>query len=281
MLYKENPSAYTRCEKCRHIDRENEECKVTNDKWLVCDDAGECRQFSQEGVNMKVVPIYDVMRCGKTVLRKGVPYEVLNRYNERVELKNDLGKTKTYPIDNFEIVEDYESVNTNNAMKFSSTNTGDKVMCIDRLNGSDLTVGKIYEVLEIIGIREDVIYIKVINNKGKKVSYASEFFEKVNDDELDVDLSSKYHIPTYDKETNIGVESNDSGNNNPIKPNHYKSGKFDVIAFCFEHKLGFALGNVVKYVVRAGKKDSSKELEDLLKAQEYLNREVERVKASE
>lgn len=115
MYYKANPNNYTRCEKCKHIDRENEECKITNDKWLVPDRAGTCHQY--EGVKM----------------------------------------------------------------------------------------------------------------------------------------------------------------NNPIKPNHYKAGSFDVIAFCFEHDLDFATGNIIKYVTRAGKKDKDKTLEDLFKAKEYLERKIERV----
>lgn len=43
-----NPSNYTRCEKCKHIDRENEKCKITNDNWLVSDRADTCHQF--EGI---------------------------------------------------------------------------------------------------------------------------------------------------------------------------------------------------------------------------------------
>ena len=59
---------------------------------------------------------------------------------------------------------------------------------------------------------------------------------------------------------------------NSIKPSYYKAGDFDVIAFCQHHELPFDLGNVVKYVTRAGKKDKDKELEDLNKALEYLQR---------
>lgn len=43
--------------------------------------------------------------------------------------------------------------------------------------------------------------------------------------------------------------------------------------------LGFCLGNVVKYISRAGKKDSSKEIEDLEKALWYLEREIKNKKA--
>jgi len=39
-------------------------------------------------------------------------------------------------------------------------------------------------------------------------------------------------------------------------------------------ELGFNLGNVIKYISRAGKKGSK--LEDLKKAQWYLNREIEK-----
>jgi len=57
------------------------------------------------------------------------------------------------------------------------------------------------------------------------------------------------------------------------KPDYYKSGKFDTIAFCQYHGLGFCEGNIIKYLVRAGKKGSR--MHDLLKATEYLNRLVQ------
>jgi hypothetical protein len=60
---------------------------------------------------------------------------------------------------------------------------------------------------------------------------------------------------------------------NDIKPEHYKTDKIDVIDFCKLYNLNFNLGNVVKYVSRAGKKES--ELTDLLKAKEYICREIE------
>ena len=64
-----------------------------------------------------------------------------------------------------------------------------------------------------------------------------------------------------------------------IKPSHYKAGSGDVIEFCQTHDLNFQRGNIVKYVTRSGKKDKSKELEDLLKAKEYLDREISHVAA--
>ena len=60
-------------------------------------------------------------------------------------------------------------------------------------------------------------------------------------------------------------------------PNHYK-GKFETIDVIEDWKLGFNLGNTVKYISRAGKKDPAKYLEDLEKAAWYLKREIDNLK---
>lgn len=59
-------------------------------------------------------------------------------------------------------------------------------------------------------------------------------------------------------------------------PSHYNSGKIEVIDFIEDQDLGFHLGNVIKYVSRAGKK-SNHALEDLRKAEWYLKREIDRL----
>ncbi len=56
-------------------------------------------------------------------------------------------------------------------------------------------------------------------------------------------------------------------------PKHYNVGGIEVIDAIKAWKLGFNLGNVVKYVARADYK--SKPLEDLKKAKWYLEREIE------
>lgn len=38
--------------------------------------------------------------------------------------------------------------------------------------------------------------------------------------------------------------------------------------------LGFCLGNTVKYIARAGRKDEASDIEDLKKARWYLDREI-------
>ena len=55
---------------------------------------------------------------------------------------------------------------------------------------------------------------------------------------------------------------------------HYDNGKeYDLIDVINDYNINFCRGNIIKYVIRAGKKKD--ELQDLLKAQDYLNREIE------
>ena len=61
-------------------------------------------------------------------------------------------------------------------------------------------------------------------------------------------------------------------------PAHYADGKIEVIDFIEDKGLGFHLGNAVKYIARAGKKDPDKAVEDLEKARWYLDREIQRRK---
>ena len=61
------------------------------------------------------------------------------------------------------------------------------------------------------------------------------------------------------------------------KPSHYTDGGIETIDFIEAKGLDFNLGNAVKYISRAGKKDPSKKVEDLEKARWYLNREIARL----
>ncbi len=57
-------------------------------------------------------------------------------------------------------------------------------------------------------------------------------------------------------------------------PSHYAAGrKYEPIDVIEDWELGFSLGNVVKYISRAGRKIDA--LEDLKKAQFYLNYAIE------
>lgn len=67
--------------------------------------------------------------------------------------------------------------------------------------------------------------------------------------------------------------------NDPVNhPSHYTDGKIEVIDFIEDKQLGFCLGNAVKYISRAGKKNPDKEIEDLEKARWYLDRHINNLK---
>jgi hypothetical protein len=58
-------------------------------------------------------------------------------------------------------------------------------------------------------------------------------------------------------------------------PAHYTFGSIEVIDVIEGLMLPYHLGNAVKYIARAGRKDKNKIAEDLKKAIWYLNRYIE------
>lgn len=60
-------------------------------------------------------------------------------------------------------------------------------------------------------------------------------------------------------------------------PDHYggKDNPYESIKVIRAWNLGFSLGNAVKYISRAGKKDPNKRLEDLKKALWYIQEEID------
>lgn len=60
-----------------------------------------------------------------------------------------------------------------------------------------------------------------------------------------------------------------------VHPTHYNQGKIEVWDFIVDQDLNFLLGSVIKYVCRAGKKGTSLTIQDLRKAREFLDKEIE------
>ena len=62
-------------------------------------------------------------------------------------------------------------------------------------------------------------------------------------------------------------------------PTHYggEENVYESIKVIDAWDLGFSLGNTVKYISRAGKKESDKELQDLKKALWYLQHHIEQL----
>ena len=98
-------------------------------------------------------------------------------------------------------------------------------------------------------------------------------------------LNERSEIPSYLREPGYGRDGcnlpsiNLPTNSTPAKatkydPSHYHGSvePWDLIA---AQELDFFSGNIVKYVVRAGKKDGESVLDDLIKAQVYLKKLIE------
>jgi hypothetical protein len=74
----------------------------------------------------------------------------------------------------------------------------------------------------------------------------------------------------------VTIETIDKQPDPVNNPAHYTTGGIETIDFIEAKKLGYNLGNVVKYITRADHKGNK--LEDLRKAQWYLSREILSIK---
>ena len=59
-------------------------------------------------------------------------------------------------------------------------------------------------------------------------------------------------------------------------PEHYTNSRIETWDFIVDKQLPYLTGQVIRYIVRAGRKDPTKYVEDLEKARAYLDREIKR-----
>ena len=106
---------------------------------------------------------------------------------------------------------------------------------------------------------------KVKWDSGNKLWHPNRFLEHINPHPEET-------ISTSDSGAEKGVQADSDSVNHPA---HYGGDTtYEVIKVITAWGLGFDLGNVTKYVARAGKKDPTKELEDLRKARFYLEHRI-------
>jgi hypothetical protein len=120
---------------------------------------------------------------------------------------------------------------------------GDKIVCIAD-SYKDFTKGKEYEIFNI-----DSNYIMVLNDYGEPINFLS--------------LHNTFKLK--EEKESVNHPSHYGGENNPL----------EVINIIEHYDLNFNLGNVIKYCLRAGKKDEL--IQELKKAQWYINREIQRL----
>ena len=125
---------------------------------------------------------------------------------------------------------------------------------------------KAIEVAKAVGVTQNSVY--QIIHKSKKVAQ-SKPSTNVPNGQMSLALFSdppKRGRPS--KKLVMKHTKHDAVNHPP----HYKTGGIETIDFIEAKSLNYNLGNVVKYITRADHKGNK--LEDLKKAQWYLNREV-------
>lgn len=127
-------------------------------------------------------------------------------------------------------------------------------------------------------------FVKVNEPFTRKIKYSGDAEMKI--DVVDKITGSKFTTDVKEQEvdipSNTSIYKEEKENN---VPNHYKgSENIDVIDFLyqqlpFEQFKGFMKGNMIKYPVRAGRKDD--ELADIKKARDYADRLIEKMEAKQ
>ena len=142
------------------------------------------------------------------------------------------------------------------------------------------------KILGTVLTRSYTEYLDCDNKQQSFKEYQIETVDKYyqcNEDELE--MFENVTWKESDKiDSFVGYEKcgSETQNNEEVEdvvnhPSHYTDTKIEVMDYIEDKGFNFALGNTVKYISRAGKKDPNKKLEDLKKAMWYLNREIERV----
>ena len=77
------------------------------------------------------------------------------------------------------------------------------------------------------------------------------------------------------KELNTTYNEQSTTMTTKFSPDHYQRGIYEVWDIIHDQQLDYFLGNVVKYVCRAGHKSNEEEVDDLRKAVVYLKKKIE------
>ena len=148
-----------------------------------------------------------------------------------------------------------------------------------------MEVGKYYRTDEYLSSLKDYIIKQKIIAEGLEWHEAynsgrQEGYTQAMDEVLKV-IDTYLSIYRESVEINkIAPATEENVKDDPVNhPSHYTDGKIEVISFIEDKGLieGFCKGNAIKYISRAGKKESAalqideKEIQDLKKARWYLD----------
>jgi hypothetical protein len=153
-------------------------------------------------------------------------------------------------------------------------------------------IAKAKDVAQALGIPVNTVY-QVVHLAKKKLNgqvvsvltpNAQASLALFGDKEIQRASKTVNSVPPQRGRLRMGEHTFFATSNKSIKadavnhPPHYKVGGIETIDFIEAKSLSYNLGNVVKYITRADHKGNK--LEDLKKAQWYLNREVQTMEKS-
>jgi hypothetical protein len=100
-------------------------------------------------------------------------------------------------------------------------------------------------------------------------------FNELMEEQLPLFLILRKEEKMNDREISVTIDEDDNENDLVIHPTHYggKDNPYEAIKVIEAWDVGFNLGNTLKYISRAGKKDNI--IQDLEKALFYLDREIQ------
>jgi hypothetical protein len=130
---------------------------------------------------------------------------------------------------------------------------------------------KTADVMKALGTTKSYTY--VLMSKAR-TSYQKQYGETIEERMIRLrDLAKRLDTVRLKETPPAVVQATPDVVNHPA---HYTTGGIETIDFIEAKKLGYNLGNVVKYITRADHKGNK--LEDLRKAQWYLSREIATLK---
>lgn len=164
---------------------------------------------------------------------------------------------------------------------------------LEALDRYDTGGVRLYEIKDITS--NEIEAAQFINNIHNSKTNVIEVYSTIGDDEPILSNAMycfQYKCVRYCFETDLVKPKHEehqpapfeyhleNDENDPVNsPAHYTYGKIEVIDYILDKELDFCLGNVIKYVSRAGHKNNT--IEDLQKAARYLEIKINELKTKE
>ena len=209
-------------------------------------------------------------------------FESEDDFSNQCDAFDNLFTIRCYSLNKGELVvdnkkDDMEAVNT----EITKYKVGDKVkIVIDNIFFNKGSVGKLVYLTN-----DNVFWLCSV---GDLEFYLKESeFEPINGEDIEYKVDNNELVLNKKDMSNKGgcivdldFNKDKKTINDFIEKNYYgdKDNPYEAIKIINNLNLNFNRGNVLKYILRAGKKNEDKEIEDLIKAKNYIDYEIERLK---